>query len=101
MIRVAPAASNSFATNFAPIGTLGLSFRSCLAHPKYGITGVMCRADALLAASIINNSSIKLSALGNVEQTIKTRNPRIDSSNEGWNSPSLYLENVTLPSGTP
>ena len=43
----------------------------------------MCLADALFAASIINKSSIKLSAFGNVEQTIKTRNPLIDSSKEG------------------
>ena len=83
IIRVAPAVSNNLATNFAPIGTLGLSFLSCLAHPKYGITAVICLADALLAASIINNNSIKLSALGKVEHTKNTRRPLIDSSNEG------------------
>jgi hypothetical protein len=35
---------------------------------------------ARFAASIINNISIKLSAVGKVEQTIKTRKPLIDSS---------------------
>ena len=28
-----------------------MSFLSCLAHPKYGITAVICLAEALLAAS--------------------------------------------------
>ena len=29
------------ATSFAPIETLGLSLRSCLAHPKYGMTATL------------------------------------------------------------
>ena len=82
-MRVAPAASSKLATNLAPIGTLGLSLRSWRAHPKYGITAVMCRAEARFAASIMSNNSIKLSADGKVEQTINTRNPRIDSSYDG------------------
>ena len=48
MILVAPAAVKRLATNFAPIGALGLSFLSCLANPKYGITTVILFADALL-----------------------------------------------------
>ena len=58
---------------FAAIGTLGLSFLSCLAQPKYGITAVICLADALLAASNISNNSIKFSELGWVEPIKNTR----------------------------
>lgn len=43
-----PAALKRLATSFAPMLTLGLSLRSCLAQPKYGITAIICRADALL-----------------------------------------------------
>ena len=83
IILVAPAVSSILATNLAAIGTLGLSFLSCLAHPKYGITAVICRADALFAASIINNISIKFSGPGCVEPIRKIRVPLIDSSKEG------------------
>ena len=89
IIRVAPEATNKFATNLAPIGTLGLSFLSCLAQPKYGMTAVMCLADDLLAASIMRSISIKLSVLGCVDPIINIRAPLTDSSNEGWYSPSL------------
>src|SRR6056300_183581 len=101
MILVAPATSSILATNLAAIGTLGLSFLSCLAQPKYGITAVICLADALLAASNINSISIKFSELGFVEPTIKTLAPRTDSSKEGWNSPSLYLDVITFPIWAP
>ena len=85
----------------APIGTRGLSFLSCLAHPKYGITAVICLAEALFAASSISSISIRLSDDGLVEPIIKTLEPLTDSSKEGWNSPSLYLWNSTLPSDWP
>jgi len=52
-------------------------------HPKYGITAVMCLAEALLAASSINSISIRLSDDGFVEPMIKTLEPLIDSSKEG------------------
>ena len=65
------------------MGTLGLSFLSWRAQPKYGITAVIWRAEARLAASIISKSSIKLSELGKVEHIKKTRAPLIDSSKEG------------------
>ena len=83
------------------MGTLGLSFLSCLAQPKYGITAVICLADALLAASNINSISIKFSEEGCVDPIINILAPRTDSSNEGWNSPSLYLEKFTFPTGIP
>ena len=53
--------------NLADIGTLGLSFLSCLAYPKYGITAITLLADALFAASNINNSSTIFSAGGLVD----------------------------------
>ena len=46
-------------------------------------------SDNLMEMLLMSNISIKLSLLGCVEPTIKIRAPRIDSSNEGWNSPSL------------
>ena len=61
----------------------------------------MCRPEARLAASSISNISIKLSEVGLVEPIIKIRDPRTDSSKEGWYSPSLYRENSTLPIGIP
>ena len=86
---VAPAVVKRFATNFAPIGALGLSFLSCLARPKYGRTTVIFFAEALLAASIIRRSSKRLSAGGNVEPIKKTLPPLTDWSKTGSNSPSL------------
>ena len=80
IILVAPAVSSILATNLAAIGTLGLSLRSCLAQPKYGITAVMCLADARFAASSIKRSSIKFSGPGLVEAIINILVPRIDSS---------------------
>ena len=83
MILVAPADSISLAISLAPIGTLGLSFLSCLAHPKYGITAVICLAEALFAASSINNISIRLSDEGLVDPIRKTLDPLTDSSKDG------------------
>jgi hypothetical protein len=57
---VAPAVSNNFAVSLAPIGTLGLSFLSCLAHQNKEYCCNVCLAEARLAASIISNNSIKL-----------------------------------------
>ena len=58
-------------------------------------------ADALLAASIINRSSMRFSAGGGVDCTMKTVHPRILSSNAGWNSPSLNLLTDRSPSSHP
>ena len=65
--RSIPATESKSATNFAPIETRGLSFLSCRAQPKYGMTATTLLADALLAASTISRSSIKLSELGKVD----------------------------------
>ena len=46
-------------------------------------------AEALLAASVINKSSNKLSAGGKVEPIKKTLPPLTDWSKTGSNSPSL------------
>src|SRR3989344_6442031 len=59
-ILFAPACSISLATTDEEIGTLGRSFLSCLAYPKYGMMAIISDADALLAASIIKISSIML-----------------------------------------
>ena len=56
---------------------------------------------ARLAASIISNSSIKLSLLGNVDCTRKTYLPLIDSSKLTANSPSAKCRIFMLPSGQP
>ena len=53
------------------------------------ITAEICLADDLLAASIIKSNSIRFSELGWVEPIIKSLAPLTDSSNDGWNSPSL------------
>lgn len=62
---------------------------------------MICLADARFAASIINSISIKFCGPGCVEPMMKIRVPLIDSSYDGWNSPSLYVEVITLPNGTP
>ena len=62
---------------------------------------MICLADALFAASNIRSNSIKFSEEGSVDPIINTRAPRIDSSKEGWNSPSLYFEKLTLPTEVP
>ena len=93
-----PAAWSTFATSFAPIETLGLSLRSCLAHPKYGITAMTLCADALLAASIIRSSSNRFSTGGKVDCTMKTVAPLTLSLKEGWNSPSLKVNTSDAPS---
>ena len=46
------------------IGTLGLSFLSCITYPKYGLTAITDFADALLQASAINKSCIRCSLAG-------------------------------------
>ena len=72
MSLLIPAVPRRSAMSFAPIDTLGLSFLSCLAQPKYGITATIDFADALFAASIMSSSSIRLSELGNVDCTRNT-----------------------------
>jgi len=83
MTRVAPAVSSRLATSLAAIGTRGLSFLSCRAQPKYGMTAVICLAEARLAASIISSISIRFSEEGWVDPIKNTRVPRTDSSKEG------------------
>lgn len=57
-----------------------LSFLSCLAYGKHGITAVTRCADAILHALIIINSSIKLSLMSPQPLwTMKTSSPRTDS----------------------
>jgi sugar phosphate permease len=48
-----------FATNFAVMGALLLSFLSCLAYGKRGITAVILFALAILHACIIMQSSMR------------------------------------------
>jgi hypothetical protein len=62
---------------------------------------MMLFAEARLAASIINKSSIKLSELGNVDCTKNTCEPRIDSSNDTANSPSAKWVMFMLPNSQP
>ena len=93
--------SNKLAINFAAIGTLGLPFLSCLAKPKYGMTATILFAEALLAASTINKSSIRLSDGGGVDCTIKTSQPLTVSSKDGSSSPSLKVTIETLPMSAP
>jgi hypothetical protein len=55
----------------------------------------------LRAASIISNSSIRLSLVGMVGCTKYTDCPRTDSKNEAANSPSENLSIFTCPNGQP
>lgn len=57
----APETDNIFATNLAVMGARDLSFLSCLAYGKQGITAVTRAAEAILHALIIINSSIRWS----------------------------------------
>lgn len=57
-----------------------LSFLSCLAYGKQGITAVTLDAEAILQALIIINSSIKLSFTSPLPLcTMYTSSPRTDS----------------------
>ncbi len=97
MILSTPAAVRRFATSLAPIETRGLSLRSCLAHPKYGITAMTLSAEALLAASIVSRSSIRFSVGGKVDCRMNTVAPLTLSVKEGTNSPSLNLVTSEAP----
>ena len=62
----------SLGLDFAAIATLGLSFRSWRAYPKYGmITFTFCEL-ARLAASTISKSSIRLSEGAKVDWMMNT-----------------------------
>ena len=63
-IRSAPDAVRRSAISFAAIGTRGLSFLSCRAYPKYGITAVMRDAEERRNASSRISSSITWSFTG-------------------------------------
>lgn len=57
-----------------------LSFLSCLAYGKHGITAVTRDADAILHAFIIINNSIRLSFISpEPDCTMYTSSPRTDS----------------------
>ena len=62
---------------------------------------MILRAEALLAASIMSKSSIRLSELGKVDCTKNTSLPRIDSSYDTENSPSAKCVITKFPSGQP
>lgn len=58
-----PAVCSIFAISLAEMGARDLSFLSCRAYGKFGITAVILRADAVLQALIIINNSIKPSLI--------------------------------------
>jgi len=70
-----------FAINFAEMGARDLSFLSCLAYGKFGITAVIRRALAVLQAFIIIRSSMSPSftSPGAVDWIMKTSSSRTDS----------------------
>jgi hypothetical protein len=70
-----------FAINFAEIGALDLSFLSCRAYGKFGMTAVMRRALAVLHALIMMSSSISPSLMspGAVDCRMNTSSSRTDS----------------------
>ena len=85
--RSTPTASRHLATIRAVIGSRGADFLSWRAYPYQGITAMIRCAEAPWAASIIVNSStsesfgvIPVRSLVQVDWTMKTSAPRIDSS---------------------
>lgn len=70
-----------FAISFAEIGALDLSFLSCRAYGKFGMTAVMRRALAVLHALIMMSSSINPSLMspGAVDCRMNTSSSRTDS----------------------
>ena len=70
-----------FAMSLAVIGARDLSFLSCLAYGKLGITAVMRLADAVLHALIMISSSMRPSSMspGAVDCRMKTSSSRTDS----------------------
>jgi len=79
MTWLQPAAWSIFATSFAEMGARLLSFLSWRAYGKLGMTAVIRRADAVLHAFTMINSSIKPSftSPGVVRWTMKTSSSRI------------------------
>src|SRR5579871_2373520 len=67
--------------SLAVIGARDLSFLSCLAYGKFGITAVIRLADAVLHALIMIRSSMRPSLIspGAVDCRIKTSSSRTDS----------------------
>ena len=65
-----------FAISLAVIGALDLSFLSCLAYGKLGMTAVILLAEAVLQAFMIIRSSMILSLIspGDVDCKTKTIN---------------------------
>lgn len=67
-------------TNQRDVFSVTLSFLSCLAYGKHGITAVTREADAILHAFIIINSSMRLSFISpEPDCTMYTSSPRTDS----------------------
>ena len=74
------------------VTSITLSFLSCLAYGKQGMTAVTRCADAILHALIIINSSIKLSLMSPQPLcTMKTSSPRTDSPISTLKSKSSLL----------
>ena len=90
-----------FATSFAAMATrVARGRRSWRAYPKYGTTAVTRFADARRQASVIISSSIKFSAGGDVDGTMKTSRPRTFSISSMLTSPSLNRPTSARPNCT-
>lgn len=74
MTWLQPATCSMFAINFAEIGARLLSFLSCRAYGKLGMTAVIRLAEAVLQALIIIRSSMRPSLIspGAVDCRMKT-----------------------------
>lgn len=93
-----------FAINFALIGARLLSFLSCLAYGKFGMTAVTRLADAVLHALIMMSSSIRWSlrsSPGRVVWRMKTSSSRTDSRMMTEVSWLEYLKTDMSRRGTP
>ena len=78
MTWLQPAVCSMFAISLAVMGALDLSFLSCRAYGKFGITAVIRRAEAVLQALMIMRSSIRPSLMspGAVDCRTKTGSHR-------------------------
>src|SRR5712691_3982391 len=90
------------ATRRAEIGSRGFALRSWREYGNQGMTAVIRFADASFAAWIISSSSIRfLSTGGQPVWTMKTSEPRIDSSYRQYVSSFANVFSVTSPGSTP
>lgn len=75
-----------------------LSFLSCLAYGKHGITAVTREADAILHAFIIINNSIRLSFISpDPDCTMYTSSPRTDSPISTLQTENIPIKIKTTP----